>query len=57
MSDVSNAMMVLKRNRKQLAKQEYMTIKGQILSGDVNGALIGLDRILRKRGFASGKTS
>lgn len=34
---------------KRLSKQEYKTIKGQILSGSPEGALRGLERVLNKR--------
>lgn len=33
-----------------LSRQQYKTIKGQILSGDSDGAMRGLDRILKKDG-------
>ena len=39
----------LKRDGKCLTKQEYKTIKGQILSGSPEGALKGLERVLNKR--------
>lgn len=40
----------LKRNRNQLSQQQYRTIKGQILSGDVSGADRGLEKLLFRRG-------
>ena len=36
------AMMVLRRYKKQLPISTYRTIKGQILSGDIEGAMRGL---------------
>lgn len=33
---------LLKENK--ITKQQFRTFKGQILSGDVNGAIIGLKR-------------
>lgn len=40
----------LKRNRSRLFQQQYRTIKGQILAGDVSGADRGLVRLLSRRG-------
>lgn len=37
----------LRRNRGMLSQQQYRTLKGQALSGDVEGAIRGLERILR----------
>ena len=39
----------LKRARKYLTKQEYRTIKGQLIAGDIEGARKGLDRILARK--------
>ena len=38
----------LKNNRPFLSKQQYRTIKGQALSGDVDGAQKGLNSLLRR---------
>ncbi len=38
----------LKRYRRQLDKQTLMTLRGQALKGDVEGARRGLDRVLRR---------
>ena len=35
-------------HKKLLSRQQYKTIKGQILSGNVEGALRGLERIIEK---------
>ena len=40
---------LLKYNKKHLTKQQYRTIKGQILVGDVEGARKGLNKLLRKQ--------
>lgn len=50
MDDIRAAMTMLKSRSKQLTKQQYNTIKGQILSGNINAAMKGIDRILAKRG-------
>ena len=38
----------LKNSRPYLSKQQYRTIKGQALSGDIDGAQKGLNSLLRK---------
>jgi len=38
----------LKRNRRFLTDQEFRTLRGQALSGDIDGASKGLDRILMR---------
>ena len=50
MEELKAAMIELRRNVKYLTRQETRTIKGQILAGDITGAMRGLDRLLRKRG-------
>lgn len=44
-----NAMYRLKANRRALTRQEYQTLKGQILSGNSLGAMKGLDTILQRK--------
>lgn len=44
----------LKRARPYLTPQQYRTIKGQILAGSPIGAMKGLERLLQRRGIASG---
>ena len=39
----------LKHHKTALPLQTYRTLKGQALAGDVQGASIGLRRILQKR--------
>lgn len=41
-------LVTLKRFSKLLTKQEYKTLKGQILHGDIDGAEKGLLRIINK---------
>ena len=38
----------LKNNRPYLSNQQYRTIKGQALSGDIDGAQKGLNSLLRR---------
>ncbi len=41
---------VMKGYSQYLSIQEFKTIKGQALAGDVDGARRGLNRLLRKKG-------
>ena len=40
----------LKKNKSRLTRQEYCTVKGQILSGDTAGAVKGMEKLLSARG-------
>lgn len=40
---------MLDRNKKKLTRQQYRTLRGQCLAGDVEGAIKGFHRILRRR--------
>lgn len=42
------AAMNLKACRDRLTKQQYKTLKGQILAGDSEGAMKGLRRLLQR---------
>ena len=42
------ALKFLKAYQPRLTKQQYKTIKGQIICGDVTGALKGLKKILSR---------
>ena len=39
---------MLKKYRPYLTRQQYKTIKGQIIAGDYNGAEKGLKKLLRR---------
>ena len=41
------AFQYLNKNKKRITRQQYRTIKGQILSGDADAAVKGLHKILR----------
>ena len=45
---LNNFMKKLKNNRPFLSKQQYRTIKGQALSGDIDGAQKGLNSLFRR---------
>lgn len=47
------ALKVLKGSRTRLTKQQYKTLKGQILAGDDIGAMKGLAKILYQKEGAS----
>ena len=44
------ALQELKSNKQHLTKQTYRTIRGQILAGDIEGGLKGLNKVMRKKG-------
>ena len=44
-------MIKLKNCRQYLSKQQYLTIKGQALSGDIDGAQKGLNSLLRRYAY------
>lgn len=50
MSEIDAAMLELKRCAIYFTKQEYKTIKGQILSGDIKAAYRGMLKIIRRKG-------
>lgn len=46
------AVINLKACRDRLTKQQYKTLKGQILAGDGDGAMRGLRKILTRRAMS-----
>lgn len=44
-----NALLLLGEHRSMLSRQQTRTIKGQILSGNIDGAMRGLDKVLKKK--------
>ena len=49
MRRVNNALAFLKGCNSRLTPQQYKTVRGQILAGDVEGGLRGLQNILETR--------
>ena len=49
MGDIRAAMTMLKSQSKRLTKQQYRTIKGQILAGNIEAAMNGLDKVLARK--------
>lgn len=45
MDDVSHALRVLRNHRHLLTKQQTLTLRGQVLAGDIAGAMRGLEKI------------
>ena len=45
---ITAGMQALKQYRNDMTAQQYKTLKGQMLSGDVDGALKGLQKIRRR---------
>lgn len=45
-----NALIALKVNRHRLTWLQYQTLRGQVLSGNPDGAMKGLKRLLRRGG-------
>ena len=43
------ALILLNRARKQLTPQQFKTLRGQVLAGDVEGAARGLERLTERR--------
>ena len=40
----------LKKYRREISKQQLKTIRGQALSGNLEGAKLGLKKVLERRG-------
>ena len=49
MDDVKQAFKRLHRNKHHLTVQQYRTIKGQILAGCPDGAMVGLTKVLDRK--------
>ena len=60
--DTPKAFHLLRMSRKKLSKQQYKTLCGQINAGDINGAMRGLEKLLKRQinekneGATHGKT-
>lgn len=42
------AMQLIKANKCNLTSQQFRTLRGQCIAGDIDGAMKGLHRILRR---------
>lgn len=54
MDGVIQALRTLKASRDRLTKQQFKTLKGQIIAGDIDGAMKGLKKI-KERGRTHGE--
>lgn len=45
----TGALMLLRNTKHRLTKQQFKTLRGQILAGDADGAMKGLRTILQRR--------
>lgn len=45
-----NALIALKVHRHHLTRQQYVTLRGQVLAGEPDAAMKGLRRLLQKVG-------
>ena len=43
------ALLILKANRKNLTNQQYKTLRGQVLSGNPEGAIKGLNKLTKEK--------
>ena len=43
------ALIQLKATKDRLSKQQYKTLRGQVLAGDPDGAMKGLRKIIQRR--------
>lgn len=46
--DAQTAMIEIRKYRELLTTQQERTLKGQVLSGDIEGAMRGLDKLIRR---------
>lgn len=46
--DAQTAMNEIRKCRELLTTQQERTLKGQVLSGDIEGAMRGLDKLIRR---------
>lgn len=48
-TELTKFMEMLKSNKGNLTRQQYRTVRGQALSGDLEGARKGLTKLLKRR--------
>lgn len=46
--DTPKAFHLLRMSRKKLSRQQYKTLCGQINAGDIDGAMKGLEKLLKR---------
>lgn len=50
-NELNDFLKILDENRKNLTKQQYRTIKGQAMHGDVADANRGMQKVLKRKGI------
>ncbi|WP_196809836.1 hypothetical protein [Butyrivibrio sp. MB2005] len=51
MTEKSEFLRALKKKKNKMSAQEYRTLKGQALKGDINAASKGMSKVVRRRGL------
>ena len=46
--DISAALKEIRKNKHLLTTQQMRTLKGQVISGDIDGAMRGLDKLMNR---------
>lgn len=46
--DIKAALKEIRKNKHLLTTQQMRTLKGQVISGDVDGAMKGMNKIMRR---------
>lgn len=57
MNEIRNAFLELKKYRNQITRQQVRTLAGQIKSGQIEAAMKGIDKIIKKRGEINGASA
>ena len=47
--NIRKALVIIRTNNPYLTRQQFKTLRGQVLAGDPDGAMKGLQNILEKR--------
>lgn len=48
MMETQNALKEIRKNKRLLTTQQMRTLKGQVLAGDIAGAMRGLDKLISR---------
>jgi len=51
--DMTGALIKIRQNKHKLTKQQLRTIRGQVFSGDIEGAMKGLNKLLARAAASS----
>ena len=46
--DMTGALIKIRRNKQKLTRQQIRTLKGQVFSGNIKGAMKGLDKLIAR---------